>query len=60
MSDQLSVMYRKRYGINLLDHSWATILILCTLAYADNAMTVVTPDGYCIEEVVYRIAEQST
>ena len=59
MSDQLSVMYRKRYGINLLDHSWATILILCTLAYAENAMTVVTPDGYCIEEVVYRIAEQS-
>lgn len=50
--------YIKKHGIKLGEFHWATTLILLALPFAKEVLTVVVPEGYHIDRVVYRMAKK--
>lgn len=55
----LRSFYRREHGIDLGSHDWATTLILMALPFTAEFLTVVTPEDYRIEGVVYEMARKS-
>jgi len=58
ISGKLDALYRKRLGVEIKELDWATTLILFALPFSKDVLTVVIPDDYRIDGVVYEKAKK--
>lgn len=56
--DSLANYYRENHSIRTGEHNRSTALILMALPFAKDTLTVVTPDNYKIDQVVYEMAKR--
>ena len=54
----LADYYKKNHCIIIGAYSWSTTLILLALPFAKDTLTVVAPDNYKIESLVYKVAKR--
>ena len=54
----LSTYYREKHDIRIEEFHWTTMMMLLAIPFAKEILTVVTPNGFQIEKIVYRKAKQ--
>lgn len=54
----LSAFYREKHGIKIGEFHWTTTMILLAIPFAKEILTVVIPNGYQIDKVVYAKAKK--
>ena len=54
----LNTFYREKHDIGIGEYHWTTMMMLLAIPFAKEILTVVTPNGYQIEKIVYTKARQ--
>jgi hypothetical protein len=50
--------YKRKHGIKVGEYHWSTTMILLALPFAKDVLVVAVPEGYRIEQAVYRKAKK--
>jgi hypothetical protein len=51
-------LYNRLYGVSFDAHHWSTLLIMCSVPYAEEFLTIVAPDSYSIDREAINMAKR--